>query len=260
MPAAESVSYPGALGAGIQAWILKPPGYQPGRRYPLVLFIHGGPQGAWHDAFSYRWNPALYAARGFVVLSPNPHGSTGFGQAFTEQISGDWGGACYEDVMRAADWAIAEGLADPERMAAMGGSFGGYMVNWILGHSDRFRALVSHAGVYNLEAKYGATEELWFPEWEFGGPPWEKRELYEKFSPHRHAGKFRTPTLVIHGELDYRVPVTEGLQLFTALKRQGVESQLLYYPDEGHWVLKPKNSKLWNETVMAWLEKHLGKP
>jgi len=260
LPGVESVRCPGALGAQTQAWLLKPPGWQQGTKYPLVVFIHGGPQGAWHDTFHYRWNAPLYASRGFVVLMPNPHGSTGFGQAYTEQISGDWGGACYEDIMKAVDWAVAQGLADPDRMAAMGGSFGGYMVNWILGHTDRFKALVSHAGVYNLESMYGHTEEIWFSEWELKGPPWRNREIYEKFSPHRFAQNFKTPTLVIHGELDFRVPVSEGMQLFTALKRQGVESKFLYYPDEGHWVLKPKGSKLWNETVIAWLERHLRAP
>ncbi len=257
MPSVESVRYPGALGAQVQAWVLKPPGFQAGTKYPFVLFIHGGPQGAWHDAFSFRWSAALYASRGYVVMLPNPHGSTGFGQAFTEQISGDWGGACYEDIMKATDWAIAQRLADPERMAAMGGSFGGYMVNWILGHTNRFKALVSHAGVYNLESMYGSTEEIWFAEWDLRGTPWKNDGTYEKLSPHRHAASFKTPTLVIHGELDFRVPVSEGMQLFTALKRQGVEAKFLYFPDEGHWVLKPKNSKLWNETVMAWLERFL---
>ena len=260
MPAVESVRYKGALGAEIQAWLVKPDGWKRGTRYPFVLFIHGGPQGAWQDLFHYRWNPAIYAAHGYVVMLPNPHGSTGFGQQLTEEISGDWGGACYEDVMKATDWAIAEGLADPNRLGAMGGSFGGYMVNWILGHTDRFKALVSHAGVYNLESMYGHTEEIWFAEWEFKGVPWEKRELFEKFSPHRFAGSFKTPTLVIHGELDFRVPVSEGIQLFTALQRRGVPSKLLYYPDEGHWILKPKNSKLWNETILAWLDERLKPP
>jgi dipeptidyl aminopeptidase/acylaminoacyl peptidase len=255
MPSHESVRYAGALGDSIQAWLLKPPGWKAGSRHPFILFIHGGPQSAWQDAFSYRWNPALYASRGYVVLLPNFHGSTGFGLAFTERISGDWAGAAYEDLMKGVDWAIAEGLADPEHLAAMGGSFGGYMVNWILGHTDRFRALVSHAGVYNLDSMYGATEELWFPEWDLGGTPWKNRGDYERFSPHRHAARFRTPTLVIHGELDFRVPVTEGFQLFTALKRQGVEAKMLYFPDEGHWILKPKNAKLWNDTVAAWLER-----
>jgi dipeptidyl aminopeptidase/acylaminoacyl peptidase len=257
MPARESVRYPGAGGEEVQAWLLRPPGYQSGRRYPLVLFIHGGPQGAWNDDFSWRWNAALYAARGYVVLLPNFHGSTGFGQPFTERISGDWAGAAYEDLMKGVDWAIERGLADPAHLAAMGGSFGGYMVNWILGHTDRFKALVSHAGVYNLESMYGTTEELWFPEWDLGGTPWKNHGDYQKFSPHRFAQNFKTPTLVIHGELDYRVTVSEGMQLFTALRRQGVEARFLHFPDEGHWVLKPKNARLWNETVISWLEQHL---
>ena len=257
MPSRKSVRYRGALGDDVQAWLLLPPGAAEKPRLPFILFIHGGPQSVFGDAFSYRWNAALYASLGYAVMLPNFHGSTGFGQAFTERISRDWAGAAFEDLQKAVDWAVAEGIADPDRLAAMGGSFGGYMVNWILGHDHRFKALVSHAGVYNLESMYGSTEETWFPEWELGGPPWEKGADYEKFSPHRYAGSFRTPTLVIHGELDYRVPVTEGFQLFTALQRRGIESKLLYYPDEGHWIQKPKNSKLWNETVMAWLADHL---
>ncbi len=263
MPVAESVRYAGAGGKSVQAWVLKPPDWRAGRRYPFILFIHGGPQSAWQDAFSFRWNPALYTSRGFIVLAPNPRGSTGFGQAFAEEISRDWAGACYEDLMKGVDWAIAEGLADPARLGAMGGSFGGYMVNWILGHTDRFKALVSHAGVYNLESMYGSTEELWFPEWDLGGTPWKdtkSRGDYEKFSPHRFAANFKTPTLVIHGELDFRVPVAEGIQLYTTLKRRGVEARFLYFPDEGHWVLKPKNSILWNRTVIEWMESHLKGP
>jgi dipeptidyl aminopeptidase/acylaminoacyl peptidase len=259
MPACESVRWKGALDAMVQGWLLKPPGFDPARKHPFLLWIHGGPQGAWLDAWSHRWNPAVYAAQGYVVLLPNPHGSTGFGQQFTEQISGDWGGACFSDLMKGVDWAIAQGFVDADRMAAAGGSFGGYMVNWILGHSTRFKALVSHAGVYNLDSMYGVTEELWFPEWDLRGTPWKNGGNYEEFSPHRFAANFRTPTLVIHGELDYRVPVGEGFQLFTALRRQGVEAKLLYFPDEGHWVNKPKNSRLWNETVSAWFERHLKK-
>ena len=258
MPTSESVSFEGARGAKIQAWLVRPPNFEKGKRYPFLLWIHGGPQGAWMDGWSYRWNPMICASAGYVVLMPNPHGSTGFGHEFTEQISGDWAGACYEDLMRGVDWAIAQGIADPERMGAMGGSFGGYMVNWILGHTDRFKALVSHCGVYNLESMYGATEELWFPEWDLRGMPWDDREgNYARFSPHRFASGFKTPTLVIHGELDFRVPLGEGLQLFTALQRQGVPSRLLYFPDEGHWVLKPRNSRLWNETVLAWLDRYV---
>lgn len=261
MPSYESVSFNGAKGAKIQAWLVKPAGYVPGKRYPFLLWIHGGPQGAWMDGWSYRWNPMLYASRGYACLLVNPHGSTGFGHEFTEQISGDWAGACYEDLMKATDWAIAQGIADEKRMGAMGGSFGGYMVNWILGHNDRFRALVSHCGVYNLESMYGVTEELWFPEWDLRGTPWnDKASNYAKFSPHRFAANFKTPTLVIHGELDFRVPIGEGLQLFTALQRQSIPSRLLYFPDEGHWVLKPKNSRLWNNTVLDWLDRFVMTP
>jgi len=191
------------------------------------------------------------------VLAPNPHGSTGFGRALTEEISGDWGGAAYEDIMKAADWAAAQKYIDADRMGAAGASYGGYMIDWILGHTDRFKVLVSHAGVYNLESEYGATEELWFPEWEFKGAPWKNRELYEKFSPHRYAVNFKTPTLVSHGEIDYRVPIDQGMQLFTTLKRQGIDSKLLYFPDEGHWVLKLKNSLLFYQTVLDWLDGYL---
>lgn len=257
-PSVESVHYAGAGGTPIQAWVMKPPGYVAGKRYPLLYFIHGGPQSAWKDAFSYRWCTALFAAHGYVVMQPNPRGSTSFGQKFSEDISGDWGGACYEDLMKGVDWAIAQGWADPDRMGALGGSFGGYMVNWILGHTDRFKVLVSHAGVFNLESKYGSTEELWFPEWDLGGTPWKHTgSSYEKFSPHRFAANFKTPTLVTHGQLDYRVPVEQGIQLFTTLKRQGVEARFLYYPDEGHWVLKPKNSRLFYQTVTDWVDRFL---
>jgi dipeptidyl aminopeptidase/acylaminoacyl peptidase len=241
----------------IHGFILKPPQFSPTRKYPMVLLIHGGPQGAWLDAWGYRWNPQMWAARGYVTVLINPHGSTGYGQAFTEQISSDWGGAVYEDLMKGVDYVIKQGYVDPERLGAAGGSYGGYMVNWILGHTDRFKALVSHAGVYNLVSMYGATEELWFPEWEFRGVPWDRPELYEKWSPHLFAKNFKTPTLVVHGELDYRVPIGEGLQLFTTLQRRGVPSKLLYFPDEGHWISKPQNSELWYKTVLDWFDQWL---
>jgi dipeptidyl aminopeptidase/acylaminoacyl peptidase len=260
MPSRESFLWKGGLDATVQGWIVKPPAFDPRKLYPMIVFIHGGPQGAWMDAWSTRWNPAIFASAGYVVFAPNPHGSTGFGHPFCEQISGDWGGAVYEDIRRGVDAVVALGYVDASRIGAAGGSYGGYMVNWILGHDHRYKALVSHAGVYNLESMYGATEELWFPEWEFKGPPWENRELYEKWSPHRFAAAFRTPTLVVHGALDYRVPVTQGFELFTALQRRGVPSKFLYYPDEGHWVLKPRNSRLWNETVLGWFDRWLGLP
>jgi dipeptidyl aminopeptidase/acylaminoacyl peptidase len=257
MGTSEDLWWEGANGARVQGHLIKPPNFDPSKKYPAIVLIHGGPQGAWGDAWSYRWNPQPFAARGYVILMPNPRGSSGFGQQFVEEISRDWGGKVYTDIMNGVDRFAALPYVDGTHMGAAGGSFGGYMVDWILGHSNRFKALVSHAGVYNLESMYGVTEELWFPEWEFGGTPYDNPELYAKWSPHRFAKNFATPTLVSHGELDYRVPIGEGLQLFTALQRQGVPSRLLYFPDEGHWVLKPQNSKVWYQTVGDWFDKWL---
>jgi dipeptidyl aminopeptidase/acylaminoacyl peptidase len=255
----SDVYWTGADGARVQGHLIQPPGFDATKKYPGLVLIHGGPQGAWSDAWSYRWNPQVFAARGYAILMPNPRGSTGFGQRFTEEISGDWGGRVYTDIMNGVDMFAALPYVDGSRLGAAGGSYGGYMVDWILGHSDRFKALVSHAGVYNLESMYGVTEELWVPEFEFRGTPWNNPELYEKWSPHRYAKNFKTPTLVTHGELDFRVPIGEGLQLFTALQRQGVPSKLLYFPDEGHWVLKPANSRLWYQTVGDWFDQWLKK-
>jgi dipeptidyl aminopeptidase/acylaminoacyl peptidase len=253
----SDVWWTGADNAQVQGHLIKPPNFDPSKKYPALVLIHGGPQGAWGDAWSYRWNPQIFASRGYVILMPNPRGSSGFGQQFVEQISGDWAGRVYVDIMNGVDTFAAMPFVDATRMGAAGGSYGGYMVNWILGHSNRFKALVSHAGVYNLESMYGVTEELWFPEWEFGGNPWDNPELYTKWSPHRFAKNFATPTLVTHGELDFRVPIGEGLQLFTALQRRNVPSRLLYFPDEGHWILKPQNSKLWFQTVGDWFDRWL---
>jgi dipeptidyl aminopeptidase/acylaminoacyl peptidase len=220
--------------------------------------IHGGPQNAWLNSWSYRWCPSLWAAQGYVILAPNPRGSTGFGQKFTDAISGDWGGKVYEDLMKGVDDMEAQPYIDPTRKAAAGASFGGYMVNYIAGNAgDRFRALVTHNGVYNLESNYGATDEVWFDDWERGGPPWAVPEAYRKHSPHVYAGNFRAPHLVIHGAHDFRIPETEAMQLFTALQRRGVPSRFLYFPDENHWVLKPANSKLWHETVLGWLHQYV---
>jgi len=257
LPRPEEIFWKGSGGTPIQGWLIKPPQFQSGRKYPLILLIHGGPQGAWEDTFSYRWNPVLFAAQGYVVLAANPRGSTSFGQRFTDEISGDWGGKVYEDLMLGVDHLISLGLVDSTKMGAAGASYGGYMVDWILGHTDRFRALVSHAGVYNLDSMYGVTEELWFAEWELKGTPWSNPEMYRRWSPHLSAAQFKTPTLVIHGEIDFRVPIGEGLQLFTALQRQKVPSKLLYFPDEGHWVLKPQNSLLWHKTVFDWFGTYL---
>jgi dipeptidyl aminopeptidase/acylaminoacyl peptidase len=254
MASYEPAWWTGADNARVHGWLLKPPGFDATKKYPAIVLIHGGPQGAWGESWSYRWNPQMFAARGYVILMPNPRGSTGFGQQFVEEISKDWAGRVYTDLMNGVDMLAAKPYVDANRMGAAGASYGGYMINWILGHTNRFKALVSHDGVYNLSSMYGATEELWFPEWEFGGTPWDNPELYESLSPHRYAKNFATPTLVVHGELDYRVPIGEALQLFTALQRRGVPSRFLYFPDEGHWVLKPQNSKVWHQTVLGWFE------
>jgi dipeptidyl aminopeptidase/acylaminoacyl peptidase len=258
---AEELTWAGAGGTKIAGWLVKPPDFDASKKYPLVVLIHGGPQGAWNDSWGYRWNPQIYAADGYVVLLPNPRGSTGYGQQLTNEISGDWGGKAYTDIMNGVAQVAALPFVDKTNVAAAGASYGGYMVDWILGHNDdprvRFKTLVAHAGVFNLTSMYGATEELWFPEWEFKGTPWDSPALYEKWSPHRFAAKFKTPTLVTHGEIDYRVPVDQGLQLFTSLQRQGVESKLVVFPDEGHWILKPANSQFWYTTVLDWLDSHL---
>jgi dipeptidyl aminopeptidase/acylaminoacyl peptidase len=255
----EPFWYDGAGGNRVHGWLLKPPGFDPARKYPLVFLVHGGPQGAWSDSFHWRWNYQMFASPGYVIAAVNPRGSTGFGQRFTDEISRDWGGKVYEDLMKGLDHVLATyDFVDPARVAAAGASYGGYMMAWFLGHTDRFVCLVNHDGVYNLESMYGATEELWFPEWEFGGTPWERPGDYEKYSPHRYAQNFKTPTLVVHGALDYRVPLTQAQELFTALQRQGVPSKFLFFPDEGHWVLKPQNAQLWWETVLGWIGEYTG--
>jgi len=262
---AEEVEWTGAMGRKIHGFIVKPNNFDPNKRYPLLVLIHGGPQSAWNDSWSYRWNPEVFANAGYVVFAPNPRGSTGYGQQFINEISGDWAGKVYVDLMNGvADVLRRNSFIDRNRIGGAGASYGGYMVNWILGHNNdaraRFKTLVSHAGVYNLESMYGTTEELWFPEWEFKGPAWSNPAMYSRWSPHKSAQNFNTPTLVTHGELDFRVPISEGMQLFTALQRKGVESKMLIFPDEGHWILKPQNSHLWFNTVLDWLDKHLQSP
>lgn len=251
----ESVTIPGDGGTPVQMWLLKPPGFDPARRWPLVFWVHGGPQSAFLDAWSFRWNAQLWAAQGYLLALPNPRGSTGFGQQFTDEISGDWGGKVFRDLMACLDWLERQPYVDPERMAAAGASYGGYMMNWFQGHTDKFRTLVTHCGVYNFDTMYGTTDELWFDEWDHG-IPWENPKFSE-FSPHRFAANFKTPSLVIHGELDFRVPVAQGMDLFSVLQRKGIPSKFLYFPDEGHWILKPQNSALWHETVFAWLADYL---
>ena len=252
----ESFTFKGANDDEVQGFMVKPPGFDPNKKYPLKFLIHGGPQGAWGNEWSYRWNPELFAANGnYVVVMINFHGSTGYGQKFTDSISGDWGGKPYVDLMKGLDYVEKTyPFIDKNREAALGASYGGYMANWILGHTNRFKCIVSHDGVFNTESAYGTTEELWFPEWEFKGPPWKQRELYRKFSPHLFADKFKTPTLVIHGQNDYRLDVSQGFDLFTTLQRLKVPSKMLYFPDEGHWVLKPQNSRLWYKTVNDWVD------
>jgi len=258
---AEDMTWEGGAGAKVHGFLVKPADFTPTRRWPMIVLIHGGPQGAWSDNWSYRWNPQVFANAGYVVFMPNPRGSTGYGQQFVNDISGDWGGKVYTDIMNGVAHVVSTANIDRERIGAAGGSYGGYMVNWIEGHNNdprfRFKAFVSHAGLFNLTSMYGATEELWFPEWEFKGTPWANPELYERWSPHMSVKEFKTPMLVVHGELDYRVPVTEGLQMFTALQRQGVESRLLIFPDEGHWILKPQNSEFWYNTVLDWFNRQL---
>ena len=258
----EEIEWTGALGKRIHGFITKPNNFDANRKYPLLVLIHGGPQSAWNSNWSYRWNPQVFANAGYVVFSPNPRGSVGYGQQFVNEISGDWAGKVYTDLTNGiAEVLRRNSFVDRNRIGAAGGSYGGYMVNWILGHNNdprfRFKALVSHAGVYNLTSMYAGTEELWFPEWEFKGTPWTNRAMYERWSPHNFVRNFNTPILVVHGELDYRVPIGEGLQLFTAAQRMGVDSKLLVFPDEGHWILKPQNSKLWYDTVLDWLDKYL---
>ena len=255
----ETLTVSGAAGAQVQYWLIKPPNFDASKKYPTVFLIHGGPQGAWEDAWSTRWNPSLWAAQGWVIAAPNPRGSTGFGQKFVDEISQDWGGKVMTDLNAVFDAVAKLPYVDATRMGIAGASYGGYAVNWIIGHSNRFKAAVSHDGVFNLESMMGSTEELWFPEWEMGGVAWSAaaRENIAKWSPHRFAAQMKTPTLVITNELDYRVPVDQGLQLFTALRRQNVPSEMLVFPDEGHWVLGALNSKLWHETVFGWLKKYL---
>ena len=250
---AESVTFAGAGGTPVQAWIVKPNTFKDGVKYPLLYLVHGGPQNAWNDGWTFRWNAQVFASAGYVVFMPNPRGSTGFGQKFTDEISNDWGGKPFDDLMKGVDYAEKLPYVDATRKVSAGASYGGYMMNWFLGHTGRFKALVSHAGVFNLTSMYGATEELWFPEWDLGGTPWTNPEGYAKWSPHTYAKNFKTPTLVTHGELDYRVPVGEGLQLFTTLQRLGVPSRLLVFPDEGHWINKPQNAALWYRTFIEWM-------
>lgn len=252
-----AVTFNGAGGTSVQMWVLRPPGFSPDRKYPTVYIVHGGPQGAWLNGWSTRWNPQLWAAQGYVVALPNPRGSTGFGQKFVDEISRDWGGKVFEDLMNGLDYLEHLSYIDTSRMAAAGASFGGYMMNWFQGHTDKFKTIITHDGVYNFDNMYGATDEVWFDEWEHG-IPWETND-FDKFSPNRYAAGFKTPQLIIHSENDFRIPLSEAMSLFTTLQRKGIPSKFLYFPDEDHFVLKPQNSELWHKTVFEWLGEYLRK-
>jgi len=261
LPAMESFWFSAADHTDVKGFLIKPPDFEPQKKYPLKFLIHGGPQGAWGDSWSYRWNAELFAANGYVVVMIDPRGSTGFGQTFVDGVNGDWGGKPYTDLMTGLDYVEQHyPFIDKTRECALGASYGGYMANWILGHTNRFKCIVSHDGMFNPESAYGSTEELWFNEWEFKGKPWDyygkpdAENPFRKWSPALSARNFKTPTLVIHGQLDYRLDVSEGFQLFTTLQRLKVPSKMLYFPDEGHWVLKPQNSRLWYKTVNDWVD------
>ncbi|MCI0705716.1 MAG: S9 family peptidase [Planctomycetia bacterium] len=257
----EEVAVPVEGKVNMHMWILKPPGFDAKRKWPVAYLVHGGPQGAWDENWSFRWNAQLWSAQGYVVVMPNPRGSTGFGQKFVDEITGDWGGKCYRDLVAGLDFVEKLPYVDKDRIAAAGASFGGYMMNWFAVNdiSKRFKCLITHCSVWNFESMWGTTDELWFDEWEHGGLPWEKAEKYREFSPHVKAGnlgKFKTPMLVIQNDLDFRCPIGQGHELFSALQRQGVPSRFVNFPDEGHWVLKPKNSAYWHKEVFGWLTKY----
>jgi dipeptidyl aminopeptidase/acylaminoacyl peptidase len=256
----EQFSFAGWNGETVYGYVVRPADQDPGGNAPVAFLIHGGPQGSFGNDFHYRWNPQVYAGAGYAAVMIDFHGSTGYGQAFTDAIRDDWGGKPLEDLQKGLAAALERyPWLDGDRVCALGASYGGYMINWIAGNwSDRFRCLVNHDGLFDLSSMYYSTEELWFPEWEFRGTPYTSPETYARHNPADHVDEWQTPMLVVHGELDYRVPLTQGLATFTALQRRGIPSQLLYYPDENHWVLKPKNSIQWHDTVLAWLDRWIG--
>lgn len=255
---AEDVTFTGADGDPVQMWVLYPPGFDPAKKWPLVMLVHGGPHSAWDDSFHYRWSTALFAAQGWVTAAVNFHGSTGFGQAFAESIVGAHPARPFEDVMRATDHLLARGFVDASRMAAAGGSFGGYMASWILGHTDRYAAIVNHAGVYDLMAQF-ASDYSWNREFNYGAAPWADPAELDRQSPSRFARHFATPTLILHGELDYRVPVTQGINLHHVLTGKGVPSRIVVFPNENHWIQKPQAAEIWWREVIGWLATYIGK-
>jgi dipeptidyl aminopeptidase/acylaminoacyl peptidase len=257
----ERFSFTGAKGDTVWGYIVYPVDFDPARRYPVAFLIHGGPQGSFGNDFHYRWNPQAYAGAGYSVVMVDFHGSTGYGQAFTDAINDDWGGAPFEDLMKGLDFALAKyPFMDKDRVGALGASFGGYMINWIAGHTDRFKCLVCHDGNLDERMAYFDTEELWFPEWEHRGTPWTNPAGYAKNNPVDFVKNWKTPTLVIHGMKDFRIPYSQGIATFTGLQRKGIPSELLIFPDENHFVLKPLNSIQWHDTVIGWLDRWLKKP
>lgn len=258
--ASEQFSFAGADGAKVHGYVVKPQGWIPGKKYPIAFIVHGGPQVSFANHWSWRWNPQVYAGAGYGVVFIDFHGSPGYGQAFTDSISQDWGGKPLVDLQKGLDAALARyDWLDGTRACSLGASYGGFMQNWIAGNwPDRFKCIVNHAGIFDQRTMYYTTEELWFTEWENGGPYYANPQVHEKFNPADHVTKWKTPMLVIHGALDYRVPYSQGLATFTALQRQGVESRFVFFPDENHWILKPANSLLWHAEVIAWLDKHTG--
>jgi dipeptidyl aminopeptidase/acylaminoacyl peptidase len=258
----EQFNFPGWNDENVFGYVVKPADFKPDKKYPVAVLIHGGPESSLANDWSYRWNAQTFAGAGYGVLMIDFHGSTGYGRAFTDSINGDWGGKPFDDIRKGIEAALKQyPWLDGTDMCALGGSFGGYMINWIAGQwPDRFKCLVSHAGIFDNRSMYYSTEELWFPEWENGGPEYMNPAAYSKHNPVDFVSKWKTPTLVIAGQLDYRVPYTQGLSVFTALQRLGVPSEFLYFPDENHWVLKPANSVQWYDTVIAWLNRWTREP
>jgi len=254
----EEVSFAGSDGKPVQMFITYPPDFDTNKRWPLLNVLHGGPHSYSGDNFGYRWNSQVFAAAGYVVIQPNFHGSSSFGEAFTASIHGDHATKPFYDSEAAVDYMVSRGFIDESRIAAAGGSYGGYLVNWIAGHSTKYKTLISHAGVYNLMGQF-ASDVTQNRSEAYGGSPWQNAASMQAINPAMFADKFQTPMLVLHGELDYRVPVTQGLELYGVLKGKGVEARLVYFPNENHWILKPNNSLLWYREFTGWLERHIGK-